>query len=118
MKIVMPKLRDPRITLCVFLTGYTILGQTLLYFNRDIKQLVLATGVACLTDMLLAFLFTRTILFPISAYITGLSIGLLLESYDARIFVLAAVWGVASKYFIRLKVLNSGNFLLNSEVLT
>lgn len=100
-RFVIPRLKDPRVTLCVFLTGYTILGQTVLYFNRDVLQLVLATGVACVADMLLAFLFTRTVIVPLSAYITGLSIGLLLESYDPRIFVLAAVWGIASKYFIR-----------------
>ncbi len=100
-RFVIPRLRDPRVTLCVFLTGYTILGQTLLYFNRDVTQLVLTTGVACLTDMVLAFIFTRALIVPLSAYITGLSIGLLLESYDARIFVLAAIWGIASKYFIR-----------------
>ena len=100
-RLVIPTLRDPRVTLCVLLTGYTILGQTLLYFNRDVLQLVLATGVACVADMVLAYLFTRTLLVPLSAYITGLSIGLLLESYDARVFVFAALWGIASKYFIR-----------------
>jgi len=100
-RIVLPRLGDPRVTLCLFLTFYTVLGQTVLYFNRDIEQLVLATGTCCLADMVLAYLSTRTILFPISAYITGLSVGLLLESYDARVFVLASLWGIASKYFIR-----------------
>ena len=100
-RFVLPKLRDPRVTLSVFLTLYTVLGQTVLYFNRDPKQLVLCVATCCAAEMLLAWLFTRAILFPISAYITGLSIGLLLESYDARVFVLAAVWGIASKYFIR-----------------
>lgn len=101
-KLVIPTLRDPRVTLCVLLTMYTALGQTVLYFNRDIQQLVVCIVTSCAVEMLLAWLFTRSILLPpLSAYITGLSIGLLLESYDVRVFVLASVWGIASKYFIR-----------------
>lgn len=101
-KLVIPKLRDPRVTLCVLLTMYTLLGQTVLYFNRDVTQLVLCVVTSCAVEMLLAWLFTRSILLPpLSAYITGLSLGLLLESYDPRVFVLASVWGIASKYFLR-----------------
>jgi len=100
-RFIFPTFKDPRVTLCVFLTTYTILGQTVLYFNRDLKQLLLAVGSACATELLFAWAFARTIVFPISAYITGLSIGLLLESYDWRVFVLASVWGIASKYLIR-----------------
>jgi len=100
-RIVLPTLRDPRVTLSLFLTVYTVLGQTVLYFNRDLTQLGVCIVVSCLVEMLLAWLFTRAVLVPISAYITGLSIGLLLESYDVRVFVLASVWGIASKYFIR-----------------
>ena len=100
-KFVLPRWRDPRVTLSVFLTMYTVLGQTVLYFNRDPKQLALCVVTCCAAEMVLAWLFTRKILFPISAYITGLSIGLLLESYDARVFVLASVWGISSKYFIK-----------------
>ena len=100
-KFVLPTWRDPRVTLSVFLTMYTLLGQTVLYFNRDLEQLALSIVTCCAVEMLLAWWFTRAILFPISAYITGLSIGLLLESYDARVFVIASLWGIASKYFLR-----------------
>jgi Na+-translocating ferredoxin:NAD+ oxidoreductase RnfD subunit len=100
-RLVVPRLRDPRVTLSVLLTLYTVLGQTVLYFNRDLKQLVLCVATSCVVEILLAWLFTRVILFPISAYITGLSVGILLESYDARVFVLACLWGITSKYFIR-----------------
>ena len=118
-RIVLPRLGDPRVTLCLFLTFYTVLGQTVLYFNRDVTQLVLATATSCLADMVLAVLFTRTLLFPISAYITGLSIGLLLESYDARVFVLASLWGIASKHLLRDRqghFFNPSNFSVVSAV--
>ena len=112
-RLVLPKLKDPRVTLSVLLTLYTVLGQTVLYFNRDLTQLLVCVATCCLAEMLLAWLFTRTLLFPISAYITGLSIGILLESYDVRVFVLACLWGIASKYFIRDKqghFFNPSNF--------
>jgi Na+-translocating ferredoxin:NAD+ oxidoreductase RnfD subunit len=119
-KLVIPKLRDPRVTLCVLLTLYTVLGQTVLYFNRDLTQLALCVVTSCFVEMLLAWLFTRSILLPpLSAYITGLSIGLLLESYDARVFVLASVWGIASKYFIRDRqghFFNPSNFAVVSAL--
>jgi hypothetical protein len=70
-KLVIPKLRDPRVTLCVLLTLYTVLGQTVLYFNRDLTQLALCVVTSCAVEMLLAWLFTRSILLPpLSAYIT------------------------------------------------
>ena len=73
-----PRLGDPRITLAVALTTWTVFGQTFLYFNRDLGQILTALGVACLADMLLALVLLRQVLVPISAYITGLSIGILL----------------------------------------
>lgn len=100
-RLVLPTLRDPRVTLSLFLTLYTVLGQTVLYFNRDLDQILVAVAVSCLAEMAFAWLFTRILLFPLSAYITGLSLGILLESYDIRVFVVASIWGIASKYFIR-----------------
>jgi hypothetical protein len=100
-RFVLPKLGDPRVTLAVLLTLYTVLGQTVLYFNRDVRELTICIVTCCAAEMVLAWIFTRAVLFPISAYITGLSIGLLVESYDIRVFVLASLWGIASKYFIR-----------------
>lgn len=100
-RLVLPRLRDPRVTLSLFLTLYTVLGQTVLYFNRDVRQILVAVAACCLADMGLSWLVSRVVLFPLSAYITGLSIGILLESYDTRVFVLASLWGIASKYLIR-----------------
>jgi Na+-transporting NADH:ubiquinone oxidoreductase subunit NqrB len=70
--------------------------------------------------MLLALLLQRQILVPISAYITGLSIGLLLQSYDWRVFAAASVWGIASKYFLRAgdrHFFNPSNFAIVSGLL-
>jgi Na+-transporting NADH:ubiquinone oxidoreductase subunit NqrB len=101
LRVVAPKLGDPRIMLALALTTWTVFGQTFLYFNRDPSQIGIAVGTGCLFDMLLALVLYRQILVPISAYITTLSIGILLASNDWRVFAVAAVWGVASKYFLR-----------------
>jgi len=53
-KFVLPRWRDPRVTLSVFLTMYTLLGQTVLYFNRDPKQLALCIATCCAAEMVLA----------------------------------------------------------------
>ena len=101
LRVVAPKLGDPRVTLALALTTWTIFGQTFLFFNRDPVQIGIAVGVGCGLDMLLALVFHRQILVPISAYITTLSIGILLASNDWRVFAVAATWGVTSKYFLR-----------------
>ena len=100
-RFVVPKLKDPRVTLAAALTTWTLFGQTFLYFDIRLEQILGALLAACAADMLLAFLFHRQILVPISAYITGLSVGILLQSYDARVFAVACAWGIASKYFLR-----------------
>ena len=100
-QVVAPKLGDPRIMLALALTAWTVLGQTFLYFNRDLLQIGVAFVTACGLDMLLAFVLHRQILVPISAYITGLSLGILLASNDWRVFLLASAWGIASKYLLR-----------------
>jgi len=101
LQVVAPGLRDPRLMLAVALSLWTVLGQTFLYFNRDPGQIAVAVGAGCALDMLLAFALHRQILVPISAYITTLSIGILIASSDWRVFAIASLWSIASKYLLR-----------------
>ncbi len=98
---VAPSFKDPRVMLATALTLWTVLGQTAYYFNRDLRDLVAAIGTACALDLVLGIILFRQVALPLSAYITGLSIALLLESNDWRIFVVAATWGILSKYLLR-----------------
>ncbi len=100
-RFVIPTLKDPRVMIATALTVWTVLGQTFLYFDRDPSQIAAALVAACALDMLIAFIMFRQVLVPISAYITGLSIAILLESYDWRVFAVASVWGIVSKYLLR-----------------
>jgi len=100
-RVVIPTFKDPRVMIATALTVWTVLGQTFLYFDRDLSQIAVALVAACALDMLFAFVLFRQILVPISAYITGLSIAILLESYDWRVFAVASVWAITSKYLLR-----------------
>lgn len=98
--VVVPSLKDPRVTVAAAQTLWVVLGSTTYYFNRDPWQLGITLVTACGLDMLIALIVRRELIVPISAYLTAMSIGILLESYDNRIFFVAAAWGILSKYLI------------------
>ncbi len=99
--VVIPSLKDPRVMIAAALTLWTVLGQTTYYFNRTPLQLAAVMLTACLIDLVIVLAAHRQLALPLSAYITGLSIAILLESYDWRVYVVAAAWGVLSKYLLR-----------------
>jgi len=100
-QIVLPSLKDPRCTLAVALTLWTVLGQTAYYFNRNLSQLGIALLTACVLDFIIMAFWKRELALPLSAYITALSVGLLLESYDWRVYVIVPAWSILSKYLLR-----------------
>lgn len=115
MRLVVPRLKDPRITIAAALTLWTVLGQTAYYFNNNPVQLGAAIVTAIALDMILAAVVLRQVMVPLSAYITGLSIGILLASDDWRVFAVAAVWGILSKYLLRANgrhFFNPSNFAI------
>ncbi|MBI1805531.1 MAG: hypothetical protein HYR76_00605 [Ignavibacteria bacterium] len=117
---VMPSIRDPRITLLVALSVWTILGQEVLYFNRSAFQIIISITVCGVLDILLGIITVRKFLVPLSGLITGLSLGILLESYDWRVFVVASVWAIASKHLIKVKeqhVFNPSNLGVVTAIL-
>lgn len=119
-RFVVPTLRDPRITLAIGLSTWTLFGQTFLYFDRDPKQILVCIGTSMVVDMLFSLVLRREILVPISAYITGLSVGILLESYDWRVFAAACTWGIAAKHLLRIgdrHFFNPSNFAIVTGIL-
>ena len=96
-----PSPKDPRCMLALGLTLWTVLGQTAYYFNRDWFQLAVAVISACTLDFIITAIWKRELSVPLSAYITALSIGLLVESYDWRVYAVVPAWGILSKYLLR-----------------
>ncbi len=111
--VVIPSPKAPRWTLAAALTLWTVLGQTAYYFNRNPLQLSVAAGSACLLDLLLMAASARQLIVPLSAYITAMSVAILLESYDWRVYIVAPAWGILSKHLLRDKTghfFNPSNF--------
>jgi Na+-transporting NADH:ubiquinone oxidoreductase subunit NqrB len=101
MTFVAPRPKDPRVTIAAALTLWTVLGQTTYYFTNDPVKLAAAIVPAIILDFCLALVFRRQIMIPLSAYITGLSIGILLAGHDWYVFAVAGVWGILSKHLLR-----------------
>jgi len=97
---VLPSWKDPRIPFAALLTVYAILGCTVLGFNRIPGQILLTIAVGCPLDMLLHWLFfRREWIVPLSAYISSISIALLLNySHNHYLLFLPVFFCVASKY--------------------
>src|SRR5258707_6507895 len=119
-EFIAPSFRDPRVMLFVALSTWTILGQKVLYFNRSTQEILIALAVCMVLDVILGVITIRKVLVPLSGAITGLSLGILLESYDWRIFVVASIWAIASKHLLKTKeghIFNPSNFGIVSALL-
>ena len=119
-EFVLPSLRDPRITLFIALSTWTILGQEVLYFNRSTFQIGIALAVCMILDIIFGIFTARKILIPLSGAITGLSLGILIESYDWRIYVVSSIWAIASKHLVKVKdqhLFNPSNFGVVTAIL-
>lgn len=97
---ILPARGDPRIPFACILTSYAVLGCTILRFNRNPLQIVLTILAGCALDMAFHSLFCdRKLLFPLSAYISMVSIALLLNySHNYYLLFLPVFFTVASKY--------------------
>jgi Na+-translocating ferredoxin:NAD+ oxidoreductase RnfD subunit len=96
-----PRWGDPRIPFAGLLTLYAVLGCTVLRFNRSPLQMLLTVLSACLLDVALAFVLKGQKLVPLSAYISGLSLALLLNySHNLYLLFLPVYLTIASKYVL------------------
>ena len=102
---VVPRKNDPRVPFACILTAYAVLGCTVLGFNRTPLQILLTVAVGCALDMGLHWLFCRRErLVPLSAYISMMSIGLLLNySHNYYLLFLPVFFTIASKYLVTFR---------------
>jgi enediyne biosynthesis protein E5 len=111
--VVFPSLKDPRLFMSCVLIIYTLIGQFVLAFDHRWIQIITSVLVACTLDTLLSFWKSRQIVLPISGFITGLGLGLLVEAIPLWPFIVAPVLAIGAKAFIRFQgrnIFNPSNF--------
>lgn len=110
------QLKDPRVFMSCVLIIYTIVGQTILTFDHGWTQILLSLFVACAVDVLLNLWKTRQLIVPLSGVITGLGLGLLIESASPTLlwpYIVAPIIAISSKWLIRVHdrhIFNPSNF--------
>ncbi|HLG71911.1 MAG TPA: RnfABCDGE type electron transport complex subunit D [Chloroflexota bacterium] len=80
---------------------FTILGQALFRFDVSPIQVALGVVAAWVAEIVLARCAHGKWAFPLSATISGLSVGLLLRSTELWPFAAASILAIASKYALR-----------------
>jgi enediyne biosynthesis protein E4 len=102
---VVPRKNDPRIPFACILTAYAVLGCTVLGFNRTPLQILLTVAAGCALDTGLHWLlYRRERLVPLSAYISMMSIGLLLNySHNYYLLFLPVFFTIVSKYVVTFR---------------
>ena len=95
-----PSRSDPRLPVAAILLCYVILGITVLGFNRTPQQVALTVASAVVLDMLLHRLLRGgPMLFPLSAFITGLGLSILVNyAHGLWLAAIPPLFAIASKY--------------------
>ena len=94
---------DPRYLSSGLITLILVLGQMYVGILHDLSQLFTAIAVALAAELALGHLLTGRWLNPASAYITGISCGILLRSLYLWPFAIASLLSIMSKYVLRYR---------------
>jgi Na+-translocating ferredoxin:NAD+ oxidoreductase RnfD subunit len=97
----------------IFITLILLAGQLSFGILESYEKTLLAIGTAILTELILGRIFLGKLPHIASAYITGISVGILLRSPAYWPFALGAAIAITSKYVLRFKgrhLWNPSNF--------
>ncbi len=97
----------------VFITGILLVGHVTFGILESYEKTLLAIAASILTELVLGRLFTHKWPHLASAYISGISVGILLRSPAFWPYALCAVIAITSKYVLRVKnrhIWNPSNF--------
>lgn len=95
----LPKVKDPRWVVLCLLFSYVVVGITFLGFNRTPLQIAVVILSCCAMDMLFHRAIHKTHLFPLSAAISGCSLGILVNTaHGIWIPLIPVYFSIASKY--------------------
>lgn len=94
---------DPRYLSSGLISLILVFGQMYVGFLHGLSQLFTAIAVALAAELALGRLLTGSWLNPASAYITGISCGILLRSLYLWPFAIASLLSIMSKYVLRYR---------------
>lgn len=100
-RIAIPARRDARWAQILVLGGFTVLGQATLHFAVSLADVAASLLTAITLDLLWQRRSSGGWSIPLSAAITGTSIGLLLRCAHPAVFAVASVLAVGSKHLLR-----------------
>jgi Na+-translocating ferredoxin:NAD+ oxidoreductase RnfD subunit len=90
---------DARLVVLAILFSYLVLGFTVLGFNRTPYQALITTVSTGLFEVLLARIFKKKWIFPLSALITSCSLSILLNySHNYWVLMVPVYFAIGSKY--------------------
>jgi enediyne biosynthesis protein E5 len=104
---------DNRYLASLFITCILLVGHFSYGILESYDKTVLAIGAAIITELILGRIFVGKWLNLASAYITGISVGILVRSPAYWPFALGSVIAIMSKYVLRVKgrhIWNPSNF--------
>ncbi|MGI8919460.1 MAG: hypothetical protein ACR2H6_12755 [Pyrinomonadaceae bacterium] len=104
---------DPRYVAPLFITFILLVGHLSYGILESYDKTVLAIAAAIVTELILGRIFFGKWLNLASAYITGISVGILVRSPAYWPFLLCSVISIMSKYVLRVKgrhIWNPSNF--------
>jgi enediyne biosynthesis protein E5 len=104
---------DSRYLAPIFITCILLVGQLTFGILESYPRTLLAIGASIAAELILGRIFLRKWLHPASAYISGISVGILLRSPAYWPYVLCALISITSKYVLRIKdrhIWNPSNF--------
>ena len=104
---------DNRYVAPLFITCILLVGHLSYGILESYKKTVLAIGAAIITELILGRIFFGKWLNLASAYITGISVGILVRSPAYWPYALGSVISIMSKYVLRVKgrhIWNPSNF--------
>lgn len=93
---------DPRFIAPIMITMILLVGQVSMHILEDYRKTVLAIVVSIATELTLGRLFTGKWPHLASAYVSGISVGILLRSPEFWPYAMCAAISIASKYVIRV----------------
>lgn len=94
---------DPRYFILAFLFSFVVAGQIYLGFFQKWDAVFVAVLSSTATELIINRIKNKKWIFPLSAFITGMGVSLLLSSHLLWPYALTSILAISLKYVIRFK---------------